>query len=169
MTFASATTFGHVQIAFTHALSARILTNRPQPSMQSRPNMFHFSNPSAIRRPRLSERPGSQGSITTAGRGLAIIEPASHGSEAREDLGFRYRSSMPPTERLGRPHGVQQEGLVGEHPLRCEQTVFAELRGSDSAMGITKKVRCTCTRIRPRLIHGRKDFGIRELSNCCGT
>lgn len=49
---------------------------------------------------------------------------------------------MPPGERSGPSPSLPMEMTAGERPeSHQEQAVLRDLRGSDSAMGITKKVR----------------------------
>ena len=93
-----------------------------------------------FRRPRFSKRPESQESTTAVQGVTPLIEPFSNVSEESEDSSFRYGFSMAPPDHASRP-GRELPSTSSDRPeLRREHSILAELRGSESAMGITKKV-----------------------------
>ena len=109
----------------------------------------------SVRRARISKRAQSH-DLNGAGRTHSSPpNSALTSDEQRIELGIRYQSS-PPRNRYhdgtfyissknasSNYHGTQsryQSAAGAEQAERSEQSVFAELGGSDSAMDITKKV-----------------------------
>jgi hypothetical protein len=140
-------TFGHVQIASTPELSVQHLTNRSQPSTQSLPSMF-YSDSGIFRRPRLSKRQESRESSTANERVFTNIKPFPSVSRASQDLNWRHGSLVAPTENSRPRSPSRSKEVPNERPeTRRKRSVFAELHESDSAMGLTKKVRCPCSQV----------------------
>ena len=120
-----------------HEVTARTLIIPVQPSLYSRQGVA-FSNNG--RKPRLSNPPKSHPSSSAPERSLNNLEPAPLRSGRLEDSGYGHRPSVPPDDHPG-PHKAQRDDVFGVRIAgKPEKSVLAGLRGSDSAMGITKKV-----------------------------
>lgn len=111
--------------------------------------------PALLRRARHSKRARSHGSDAAVGGVSTHIRSVPNLGDKRNELGFRRESPPPQSTHLEEPPGIQwelssgqrhesqnkQHGVSGaERSQRPEQSVFADLGGSESAMDITKKV-----------------------------
>ena len=100
---------------------------------------FHETN--VTRRPRLSEPSNLQEPSSIMRSGVASTEQIPKAANTNDVPGFRHETPMPSSERPDTSSGVWNEMTFSERKeLNQEQIVLRELRGSDSAVGITKKV-----------------------------
>ena len=108
-----------------------------------------------LRKARHFKRARSHGSDAAGGGFPTNIRSVPNLGDRRNELGFRCESSPPQSTHLDEPPCIQwqlssgqqhesqdkQHGISGaERSQRPEQSVFADLGGSESAMDITKKV-----------------------------
>jgi hypothetical protein len=121
------------------------------------PLIKHFVGliPALLRRARHSKRARSHGSDAAVGGFPTHIRSVPNLGDRRNELGFRRESPPPQSTHLDEPPSIQlelpssqrhesqdkQHATSGaERSRRPEQSVFADLGGSESAMDITKKV-----------------------------
>ena len=85
-------------------------------------------------------------------------------SDQDEEASFRSESQAPRTDHLNQPpHARRGRTFDNWHERRREQSVLADLGGSESAMDITKKVR---RKFKPSDVIAnkqRQDLGVRKL------
>ena len=136
----------HVQTASTPAPIARnpILCHLPSTSRSSS-ETFHWTDYSTFRKTPISKRGRSDGLNTPA---RSCPRPPKSGPDSWEqcnEQSTQQNSCQYQSRDLDEPSCERRDSEGRHHEFavlseRSEQSVFADLRGSDSAIDITKKV-----------------------------